>query len=168
MEKRKFNWSLFWKLLTSLVLFWVLLVGELNIYNLLMGTVVSIVIMLVFALSYEKENDDKIKLKTFGMIKFGLLVIFNIYKASLIYMKKIFINNGRPEVVNIDIGIENNMIAILIANAITLTPGTITIDVKEKENSHEHLFTVHAIDAQSAESVPEPILSKVVSFFKAS
>src|SRR6056297_3857659 len=131
MEKRKFNWSLFWKLLTSLVLFWVLLVGELNIYNLLMGTVVSIVIMLVFALSYEKENDDKIKLKTFGMIKFGLLVIFNIYKASLIYMKKIFINNGRPEVVNIDIGIENNTIAVLIANAITLTPGTPTLQILE-------------------------------------
>lgn len=131
MEKRKFNWGLFWKLLFSLVLFWILLVGELNIYNLLMGTVVSIVIMLVFALSYEKEDEEKIKLKTIGMIKFGLLVIFNIYKASLIYMKKIFINKGRPEVINIDIGIENNTIAILIANAITLTPGTITLQILE-------------------------------------
>lgn len=131
MEKRKFNWRLFWKLLISLVLFWVLLVGELNIYNLLMGTVVSIVIMLVFALSYEKEDEEKIKLKTIGIIKFGLLVIFNIYKASLIYMKKIFINKGRPEVINIDVGIENNTIAILIANAITLTPGTITLQILE-------------------------------------
>jgi multicomponent Na+:H+ antiporter subunit E len=131
MEKRKFNWGLFWKLLFSLVLFWVLLVGELNVYNLLMGIVVSIIIMLVFALSYEKEDDEKIKLKTVGMIKFGLLVIFNIYKASLIYMKKIFINKGRPEVINIDIGIEDNTIAILIANAITLTPGTITLQILE-------------------------------------
>lgn len=131
MNKRKFNWSLFWKLLISLVVFWVLLVGELNIYNLLMGTVVSIVIMLVFALSYEDEDEavDRVKLKTLGMIKFGLLVIFNIYKASLIYMKKIFINKGKPEVINIDIGIENNMIATLIANAITLTPGTITLQI---------------------------------------
>jgi multicomponent Na+:H+ antiporter subunit E len=129
MEKRKFNWGLFWKLLFSLVLFWVLLVGELNIYNLVMGTVVSIVIMLVFALSYEKEDEEKINLKTIGMIKFGSLVIFNIYKASLVYMKKIFVNKGRPEVINIDIGIENNTIAILIANAITLTPGTITLQI---------------------------------------
>lgn len=129
MEKRKFNWGLFWKLLFSLVLFWVLLVGELNIYNLVMGTVVSIVIMLVFALSYEKEDEEKINLKTIGMIKFGSLVIFNIYKASLVYMKKIFVNKGKPEVINIDIGIENNTIAILIANAITLTPGTITLQI---------------------------------------
>jgi multisubunit Na+/H+ antiporter MnhE subunit len=46
-------------------------------------------------------------------------------------MKKIFINKGRPEVINIDIGIENNTIAILIANAITLTPGTITLQILE-------------------------------------
>ena len=85
----------------------------------------------LFALSSQQEDDDKIKLKTVGMIKFGLLVIFNIYKASLIYMKKIFVNKGRPEVINIDIGIENNMIAILIANAITLTPGTITLQILE-------------------------------------
>ena len=131
METRKFNWRLFWKLLMSLVLFWVLLVGELNIYNLIIGTIVSIIIMVVFALSYEKENQEKIKLRTIGMIKFGLLVIFNIYKSSIVYMKKIFDNKGAPEVINIDIGIENNTIAILIANAITLTPGTITLQILE-------------------------------------
>lgn len=131
MEERKFNWSLFWKLLISLVLFWVLLVGELNIYNLVMGTIISILIMLVFALSYENEDEEKIKLKFIGMVIFGLLVIFNIYKSSIIYIKKIFVNKGRPEVINIDIGIENNTIAILIANAITLTPGTITLQILE-------------------------------------
>ena len=131
MGKRKFNWHLFWKLLISLVLFWILLVGEFNFYNLLMGIVVSIVIMLVFALSYEKEGEAKDKLRTIGLIKFGLLVIFNIYKSSIIYMKKIFINKGRPEVINIDVGIESNTIAILIANAITLTPGTITLQIHE-------------------------------------
>jgi len=131
MKKRKFNWRLFWKLLISLVLFWVLLVGELNVYNLVMGTIVSIVIMLVFALSYEDEDEEKIKLKFIGMVMFGLLVIFNIYKSSIVYMKKIFVNKGRPEVINIDIGIENNTIAILIANAITLTPGTITLQILE-------------------------------------
>lgn len=131
MGTRKFNWRLFWKLLISLVLFWVLLVGELNIYNLVIGTIVSIIIMVVFALSYEKEDQEKIKLRTIGMIKFGLLVIFNIYKSSIIYMKKIFDNKGIPQVINIDIGIENNTIAILIANAITLTPGTITLQILE-------------------------------------
>ena len=55
---------------------------------------------------------------------------------------------------------------LLLAHSITLTPGTITLDVENKENSDEHLFTVHAIDAQSAESVPEPMLSKVKEFFK--
>lgn len=55
---------------------------------------------------------------------------------------------------------------LLLAHAITLTPGTLTLDVENKLNSDEHLFTVHAIDAQSAESVPEPMLSKVRSFFK--
>lgn len=131
MSKRKFNWGLFRKLIFSLVVFWILLVGELTFYSLSMGTFVSVLIMLVFALSYENDDEDKIKLKTVGMIKFGVLVIFNIYKASLIYIKKIFINKGKPEVINIDIGIENNTIAVLIANAITLTPGTITLQIME-------------------------------------
>jgi len=133
MEKRKFNWRTFWKLLMSLVLFWVLLVGKLTLANVLIGSVVSIVIMLVFALSYENvnENENTVKIKMIGMLKFGLIVIFNIYKSSIIYMKKIFVNKGGPEVINVDIGIENNTIAILIANAITLTPGTITLQIHE-------------------------------------
>lgn len=129
MENRKFNWGLFWKLLISLVLFWLLLAGEANVYNLLLGGLVSVFIMVIFALSYEEEDDVKTKLKLFNIMRFSILVFYNIYKASVLYIKRVFANQGAPEVVNIDLGIKQNIVAVLIANAITLTPGTITLKI---------------------------------------
>ena len=130
MEKRKFNWHLFWKLSVSLILFWVLLVGEINLYNFVLGAFVSVFIMLIFALSYEEEDDDEeIRLKSLNLVRFSILVCYNIYKSSVLYMKRIFSNQGEPHVANIDLGIKQNIIAVLIANAITLTPGTITLKI---------------------------------------
>jgi multicomponent Na+:H+ antiporter subunit E len=58
-----------------------------------------------------------------------------------------------PGVVVIPLRVESDAAVTTIANSITLTPGTLTMDYDEAENA----LYVHAIDASDPRSVVEPI-----------
>ncbi|MFC4407126.1 Na+/H+ antiporter subunit E [Haloarchaeobius iranensis] len=58
-----------------------------------------------------------------------------------------------PNVVEVPLRVESDVAITTIANSITLTPGTLTMDYDEERNS---LF-VHALAATDEESVVEPI-----------
>lgn len=58
-----------------------------------------------------------------------------------------------PDVIVIPLRVETDIAITTIANSITLTPGTLTMDHDEDRNA----LYVHAIDASDRESVVEPI-----------
>lgn len=124
MKIKKINYKMF----ISLFLFWMLLTCNFQLQNFIIGIIVTNIIIYIFeTASKEKKNNKKI---TFiGLFKFVCMTIYNIYKSSILYMEKIFKNQGKAHVLNIDIGIKRKQVAILIANAITLTPGTITLKI---------------------------------------
>jgi multicomponent Na+:H+ antiporter subunit E len=58
-----------------------------------------------------------------------------------------------PEVVEVPLRVESDLAITTIANSITLTPGTLTMDYDDERNS----LYVHAIDGRDIESVVDPI-----------
>lgn len=59
-----------------------------------------------------------------------------------------------PDVIEYEMSIENPLAVTVLANSITLTPGTLTLDHIEDRNA----LKVHAIDgAENPEGVKEPI-----------
>ncbi|MEF8852098.1 MAG: Na+/H+ antiporter subunit E [Haloarculaceae archaeon] len=58
-----------------------------------------------------------------------------------------------PEVIEIPLRVESDLAITTIANSITLTPGTLTMDYDEERNS----LYVHAIDGRDPGSVVEPV-----------
>ncbi|MFB6111999.1 MAG: Na+/H+ antiporter subunit E [Halobacteriaceae archaeon] len=59
----------------------------------------------------------------------------------------------RPDVVVIPLRVQTDLAITTIANSITLTPGTLTMDYDEEEN----VLYVHAIDASDRSAVVDPI-----------
>ncbi|MGM0379868.1 MAG: Na+/H+ antiporter subunit E [Bacillota bacterium] len=115
------------KILLSMFLFWVFLTKDISMQNIIIGLLVSAFVMIVFDIKLETKYNGKYVF--FRITYFGVIVFLNIYKASIEYIGKIFTNKGKAKVVNIDIDIIKERNAILIANAITLTPGTITLKI---------------------------------------
>jgi multicomponent Na+:H+ antiporter subunit E len=72
---------------------------------------------------------EKIKLVNF--MQFIFYVIIDIYKSSITHMMRIIKNKSKPIVIHVKLETDNAFIASLIANAITLTPGTITLEVEK-------------------------------------
>jgi len=58
-----------------------------------------------------------------------------------------------PDVVELPLRVETDLAVTTIANSITLTPGTLTMDYDDERNA----IYVHAIDARDREKVVEPI-----------
>lgn len=65
----------------------------------------------------------------FWLIKYGAFLFVEIYKSGFSVIPYIITGNAKPGVVSIHTDLESNFEIAILANSITLTPGTITIDV---------------------------------------
>ncbi len=120
--------------------FWFLLSGNFSISNLILGTAVSFVTVLFF-LNYLLHRPVRpigflgYLRKLILMILFVPVFIFQAYKASLQVLKLIFFPSQiSPGIVRIKTDAPTVSAVSMLANLITLTPGTITLDYDEEEN----------------------------------
>jgi len=65
-----------------------------------------------------------------------------------------------PHIIQFQTGLNSNIAITTLANAITLTPGTVTITANAEGG-----FRVHAIDRQSAEGLPGVMRDRVAQVF---
>ncbi len=73
----------------------------------------------------------------FSLLSFFAYLIFSIYKSSFIVIKNIVTNNIKVYSFALSTTLSHPIERTLLANSITLTPGTVTVDL-----SAEHLFVL--------------------------
>lgn len=119
-------------LIVSLLVFWFILYGEWSFKLLGYGLLVSFTILLltdrvVFRQTHVVTDFGII----FKFIKFFIVVIKSIIKASFLHLLKILRNKSSYDVVILKLNQKDDLINSLIANAVTLTPGTVTISLED-------------------------------------
>jgi len=130
-------------------LVWFFFTGSLSWQELSVGAVVSIIITLV---TKEYFNFNILKLDLpLRIIKYVALylplLIFEMIKAN-IHMALIVLNPKLPlnsGIVKNKTKLKNEVSKLILANSITLTPGTLTVDVDE-----ENLY-IHSVDINTVE-----------------
>ena len=70
------------------------------------------------------------KVPVLTMIKYIFNLLLEIYKSSFTYIVRIIKKDCKPFVVDIELDVTDPLIISIISNSITLTPGTLTIDVQ--------------------------------------
>lgn len=100
-------------------------------------------------LGYHPKRVLRALSKTPLIIKYIFILIAEIIKANVSVIKVIFSFAEEPEpaVVHFDSGLKTKTGNTVLANSITLTPGTITVNM---EDDH---FVVHALDKSMAEGI---------------
>jgi len=86
-------------------------------------------------------------------ISYGITLLVEIIKANLVVVRMILNGEKEPEpqLVQFDVGLKKNRHLVALANSITLTPGTITVDL------HDNHFTVHALDASLVDGLDDGV-----------
>ena len=114
-----------------LFLVWIGLTNSLNIQELIVGAMVSFIIAKFFTPNREFNLKDlAIKYIRFIPIFFKNLIESNIAVAKIVLNPKLPINTA---IVKLKTDLTNEHDRLILANAITLTPGTITVELRDSE-----------------------------------
>ena len=149
-----------------LTVMWVLLWGDVSLANVVTGAAVAAALVLVFPPG--ATNDDPIVVRPLAATSFlvwflGQLLITNLAVAREVLLPRSR-SQIRPAVVAVRLKTNSGRLATIVANAITLTPGTLTIDARGRPA----LLYVHVLsftDVESATADVEDLELRVVRAF---
>ncbi len=131
---------------------WLFLTWTLNWQNMVVGSIVSLTVGLIFGNRFVQEPLKIFQPKRwFWFILFIPVFLWEMTKANFdvayrVLHPKMPIN---PGIVKIRTGIKSDMGKVFLANSITLTPGTFTIDLKD-EYLYIHWIYVRYVDIEKA------------------
>ncbi len=115
-----------------MIFFWIVLNGNADLKTIISGTIFSaLIIKMTYHVMFELD-DNILKLPPiWRFIWFGYIVFISIVKSSIQHVIRIIKNEQDFVTFDVHLETKNIVIITLIANAITMTPGTITLDVKD-------------------------------------
>jgi multicomponent Na+:H+ antiporter subunit E len=136
----------------TLLLFWVMLMGSLSVDVLTVGVVASFAIALLYrdGLSFFTEFRATPAAFVAGFAYYGYflkeLVKSNFKVASIVISPSLPIT---PGIVKVRTRLKSRMGRLMLANSITLTPGTLTVKI-DGEWLYIHCVTVESADIEAA------------------
>lgn len=112
-----------------LVLLWCILSEGFNLATVGIGLLFSLITILILHLMFSNNDDVKNYRIPPRLFLWYLVVLFyHIVVSGLKVSKAVITGNCHPEVVTIRTSVHNHWYQCIIANSVTLTPGTVTID----------------------------------------
>ena len=132
---------------------WIIFNGQVTVEICLFGLGISAALYLFVwkVMGYRPENDLRFFRRFLGMLRFAGLLVAEICKSCLTVVKMIYTPGLklRPQLVRFTPPLEEDSARTALADAITLTPGTITVEAGEDG------FVVHALDASLAQGIED-------------
>lgn len=152
-------------LFVLLLLIWLMLTGSFQIVNIVVGVVLA----LVFAIIFGKNS------MIFGKLRFTPKMFFYSVLYLIVFLWELIKSNVNvalrvinpslpinPGIVKVKTKLKSPMGRMILANSITLTPGTLTIDIKD-DTLYIHWIDVKTLDAEKA---TEQILGKFEKYLE--
>ena len=139
-------------LFATLLIFWLMLNSSLALDSLLIGIVVSLAITILFCSGLSFFTEFRMTPKAF--VAGGLYYIYffkelikaNFRLAAIVLSPSLPIN---PGIVKVRTQLKTRMGRLMLANSITLTPGTLTMEL-DGEWIYVHCVTVISTDTEEA------------------
>lgn len=140
---------------------WVIFNGNITLEICLFGLVIA---ALVFAftckfMDYSLEKEKMLLLRSGKFLCYVVILVIEIVKAnfSVIHMILSEREETEPVLVSFHSGMKTDAGRALLANAITLTPGTITVSLEGSD------YVVHCLDESLAEGMDSSVFVERIS-----
>ena len=130
---------------------WIIFNGQFTFEIAAFGVVVAGLMYLFICkfLNYHPKTDLLLCKKFFLVLQYVFVLITEIIKANFAVIKMIMSSRYEiePAIVRFKTDLKSTPARVLLANSITLTPGTITVSLEEDE------YVVHCLDKELAEGI---------------
>lgn len=148
-----------------LFLFWIILNGKITAEIVAFGLVLTTAIFWFMCkfLEYSPKYEIFVLKNFIWIIAYFFVLIIEMVKSAITVYKKVYSRRIeiQPQMVFFDVDIKSEFLRFVLANSITLTPGTITVDV---DDNH---FCVHALDYTVAEGIENSTFIKILKKMEA-
>lgn len=167
MEKRRTKPSLYTALFFALLfLVWVVFSGYIDVFHLSLGLLCC---ALVTWMSSDLLFADRTAPLRSRLVQSGRLLgyvawlLWQIVLANIMLLRRAFgpRESWQPQIVRYECGLQTDFEKYLLANSITLTPGTVTIKILG------NLFYVHAINDEAAAGLDGEMERRIARIFAA-
>ncbi len=147
-------------LTTFIFLIWLILAG-IDLYSIIVGVACSVIIVLIFGdICLQNEWTFKKPVRYLWFLYYIPIFVFEVIKANLDVAYRILMPNLpiKPGIVKVKTRLKNDSALTLLANSITLTPGTLSVDV-DKENGYIYVYWIY-VRTQDTEEATKRIAKK--------
>lgn len=139
---------------------WILFNGSVTLEIVLFGLVIAAVIYWFICkyMDFSVQKDIAMIRQIFRIVEYLGVLAWEILKADLVLCGIILNLYQKPEPVleTFHSGLKTEKARAVLANSITLTPGTITVNLEEDK------FTVHCLDKSMAEGLDSSVFVKLL------
>lgn len=147
-----------------LLLLWIIWNGKVSVEIILFGVPLTALALLfaVKVLGYSLKSERRFWINAPLFLRYAVVLIAEIFKASLAVSVLAFNPAGKPEPVIVEFhsGLPTDFQNVLLANSITLTPGTYTL-FQEKDR-----FVVHCLRREYAAGIDNSVFVKLLEKVK--
>ena len=126
---------------------WIILTERVTLLSVGIGLAVSIISVIFYWKFLPLERIAGVNFFRFFLYIFYLIGQMYIAAISTV---RLVIKGARTEIVEVETGIKNEFLKVMLANSITLVPGSVTLDVKENR-----LTVLLLTDKNADKSTPE-------------
>ena len=142
----------------ALTLVWIILVESLSIIAIATGVAISVVCVF-FAKKYLPL--EKIKGVNFNKLAtYPFFLLGQIFSSS-IYVSRIILFGAKTDIVQVETDIENESLRVMLADSVTLTPGSLLLELKDEKMTILWLRPKNAPDAEQTENPGAQIMGKI-------
>ena len=141
-------------------LLWIIFNGKITTEIVIFGVIIAAV---VFAFvckftDYSPQKEKRFYRRLGFLSKYAVILVVEIIKANLAVIHMILTDREimEPALVTFKTDLKSESARVLLANSITLTPGTITVSFENNE------FLVHCLDKSLAEGIEESVFVRML------
>lgn len=149
---RKISFPAFLSTFILCLAFWILITWNFSIQELAAGALVSLAVALFSGRFFIHEKAFWLAnpAKLFGLIAYVFIFLWELIKANWDVAKRVYGGcvNVKPGIVKVPVDVKSDYGRSMLANSITLTPGTITMDIVEEEDGQAYYY-IHWIDVSA-------------------
>lgn len=139
---------------------WIIFNGTMTAEIAMIGAVI-VLLMFTFIcrfMDYSLRQEILLYKKSICLMHYILILGMEIMKANMAVIRLITSNSEvvEPVMVRVHTNLKSNFCRVLLANSITLTPGTITVSLDGDE------YVVHCLDKSLSEGMEESVFVKML------
>lgn len=141
-------------------LLWVVFNGKLTLEIAVFGIVISVLVYWFICKFMDwSPKKDLYFIRISGLLlQYAFVLLIEIFKANLATIKMIFTEKyeREPVLISFETSIKSKALRVLLANSITITPGTITVSLEDNR------YLVHCFDKDFGEGIESSVFVKLL------